>query len=167
MKSPLQRLTLIALLAAAGVAASYMSAIPLFGAKLFPAQGALNVIAGGILGPVGAVIAALITSVLRILLNTGSPLAIPGSIIGAFLAGVLAKRFRSVVAPVIGEVIGTGIIAAIISYPIAVSLLGNAKAAAAGWTFYIIPFAISSATGAVLGGIILAVIRKAGLNRFE
>lgn len=161
MKLSLRNLTLIALLAAAGVAASYLSAIPLLGARLFPAQGALNVLAAGVLGPWGAAVAALITSVLRIALGTGTPLAIPGSVIGAILAGLLARRVRSALAPVIGEVIGTGLIAAILSYPIAVELLGNAKAASVGWTFYILPFSLSSAAGAVLGGLILATIRKA------
>jgi energy coupling factor transporter S component ThiW len=159
MQNSLQRLTLTALLAAAGVAASYLSAIPLLGAKLFPAQGALNVLAAGLLGPVGAVTAALITSVLRIALGTGSLLAIPGSVIGALLAGLLARRFRSVVAPVIGEVIGTGLIAALVAYPIAIWFMG--KAGKVGWSAYIIPFALSSASGAILGGLILAAVRRA------
>lgn len=161
MKISIRSLTLTAVLAALGVAASYLSAMPLFGARLFPAQGALNVLAAGVLGPWGAAVAALITSLLRIALGTGTPLAIPGSVIGALLAGFLVRRFRSALAAVIGEVVGTGIIAAILSYPIAVSLLGNTKAAAAGWTFYILPFSLSSAAGAVLGGLVLAAIWKA------
>ncbi|HLO02463.1 MAG TPA: energy coupling factor transporter S component ThiW, partial [Symbiobacteriaceae bacterium] len=84
-----------------------------------------------------------------------------GSVIGAILAGLLVRRFRSPVAAVVGEVIGTGLIAAILAYPIAVTLLGNTKAASAGWTFYILPFTLSSAAGALIGGAILATIWKA------
>lgn len=161
LKLSLRNLTLTAILAALGVVASYLSAVPLLGARLFPAQGALNVIAAGLLGPWGAATAALITSLLRIALGTGTPLAIPGSVIGAVLAGLLIRRFRSPLAAVFGEVIGTGIIAALLSYPIAVSFLGNTKAAAAGWTFYVVPFSLSSAAGAVLGGLVLVAVWRA------
>ncbi|HYG56893.1 MAG TPA: energy coupling factor transporter S component ThiW, partial [Symbiobacteriaceae bacterium] len=56
--------------------------------------------------------------------------------------------------------VGTGIIGALASYPIAVFLLGNTKAAGAGMTFFVIPFATSSVAGALLGGLVLAVIGR-------
>jgi energy coupling factor transporter S component ThiW len=164
MDKNLQRITTMALLAAAGVASAYAGALPLFGARLFPAQGALNVIAGGLLGPLGAAGTALLTAILRNLLGTGTPLAIPGSVVGALLAGLMAQRFRGAWAPVLGEVVGTGIIGALLAYPLAVGLLGNKTAAAAGWTFFMVPFSLSSGAGALLGGLALAALRRASFG---
>ncbi len=147
-------------LTALGIVFSYMSAIPLFGAKLFPAQHALNVIAGVTIGPVpGAVVAVVITTI-RIMLGTGTPLGYPGSIFGVILAGLLYRRFRSRIAAMAGEMLGTGLIGAVAAWPLAVLLLGNAKAAAAGVTFFIMPFALSSISGALIGGVVLALIER-------
>ncbi|HLN61858.1 MAG TPA: energy coupling factor transporter S component ThiW [Symbiobacteriaceae bacterium] len=155
-----QRIALMGVLTALGVVLSYATPIPLFGAKLFPAQAAINVIAGAVLGPWHAAGVALCISLIRIGLGTGSPLAIPGSIFGAFLAGVLYGWTRSRVSAVAGEVVGTGLIGALVSYPIAVELLGNAKAAAAGITFFVVPFGSSSLAGAILGGLLLVVLER-------
>ena len=58
-------------------------------------------------------------SLLRNLMGMGTLLAFPGSIIGAFLAGMLYKNTNKISLAFIGEVIGTGLIGALISYPIA------------------------------------------------
>lgn len=117
-------------------------------------------IAGAFLGPVYAGIVALAIALTRITLGTGTPLAIPGSVCGAVLAGLLYQQFRSRIAAVAGEVIGTGLIGALLAYPIAVLFLNNAKAAAAGVTFFIIPFAISSISGGILGGMALLALER-------
>lgn len=149
-------------LVALGVAASYMSAIPLplIGAKIFPAQHAINVVAGALLGPwLGALVAAAI-SLIRLALGTGTPLALPGSIFGVILAGLMYRAFRSRLAAMVGEMVGTGIIGALVAYPLAVFLLGNAKAAAASIAFFIVPFGSSSIAGAILGGVVLAALER-------
>lgn len=157
--STLPLLTRMAMLIAVGVAASYVTAIPLFGARLFPAQHALNVVAGAMLGPwYGAVVAFLI-SLIRNLLGTGTPLAFPGSIFGVIMAGLLYRYTRSRLAAMAGEVVGTGLLGAVAAYPIAVLLLGNATVAAASMTFFIIPFGLSSLVGALIGGLILSVLK--------
>lgn len=156
----LQVVVRMGVLAALGVVSSYMSAIPMFGAKLFPAQAAINVVAGALLGPWYAGLLALIIAVIRIGLGTGSLLAIPGSFFGAVLAGLLYRATRSRTATMAGEVIGTGFIAAVVAFPMAVYLLGNTKAAAAGLFFYVIPFGSSSLAGAILGGAVLAALDR-------
>ncbi|WP_273379751.1 hypothetical protein, partial [Symbiobacterium thermophilum] len=45
-------------------------------------------------------------------------------------------------------------------YPVAVLLLGNAKAAAGGIGFYIPSFAASSAAGALIGGQALVILKR-------
>lgn len=150
----------MAMLIALGVVASYATAIPIFGARLFPAQHAINVVAGALLGPKYGAVVALAIAGIRIALGTGTPLAIPGSVFGVILAGLLYQATRSRLAAMGGEVVGTGIIGALVAYPMAVFLLGNAKAAAASMTFFIIPFGVSSVTGAVLGGLALVVMER-------
>jgi len=160
-------LTRMAILVALGVASSYVSAIPLFGAKLFPAQHAINVVAGAMLGPVYAGGVGLGIAVIRILLGSGTPLAIPGTIFGAVLAGLFYQRTGSRLAAMAGEVIGTGLIGAVAAYPVAVLLMGDAKVAAGGIGFYIPSFAASSAAGALIGGQALVVLQRFRLMAAE
>lgn len=153
-------LTRMAILVALGVAASYAAAVPMLGARLFPAQHAINVVAGALLGPWYGAVVALSISVIRIGLGTGTPLAIPGSLFGVLLAGLLYQATRSRLAAMTGEVVGTGLIGALVAHPIAAFILGNAKAAAAGITFFVIPFGASSLAGALLGGAALLVLDR-------
>jgi len=155
----LRTLTTMAVLIALGVVCSYLGAIPMFGAKLFPAQAAIDVIAAVTIGPWFGGIVALAIALLRIALGTGSILAIPGSFFGAVLAGLLFRATRSTLAAMLGEVLGTGVIAAIVAYPMAVAFLH--KAASIGLFFYVIPFGSSSLAGALLGGVVAAALGRA------
>lgn len=153
-------------LAALGVAASYLLPISIFGARLFPAQHAINVIAGALLGPKGAFLTALIIATSRIMLGTGTLLAIPGSIFGALLAGLLYQRGQSGLHAMTGEVIGTGILGAMAAWPLALLILENpATVKAAGVTAFVIPFGLSSLAGAILGGFVLSVLDHSLLPR--
>lgn len=147
-----QLLTRVAVLVALGVISSTFSAIPLLGARLFPAQHALNVVAGAMLGPVWGGVTGLLTALIRILIGTGTPLAIPGTVFGVVLAGLLYQRTGSRLAAMAGEVVGTGLIGALAAYPVAVLVMGNAAAAAGGIGFYIPSFGASSLAGALIGG---------------
>lgn len=150
------------LLIALGVAASYTSAIPLplISAKVFPVQHAINVVGGALLGPWYGAGVAVAISLIRMALGTGTPLALPGSVFGVVLAGLLYRATRSRLAAMGGEVVGTGVIGALVAYPMAVFLLGNTKAAAASATFFVFPFITSSVSGAVLGGLLLTALSR-------
>lgn len=125
--------------------------IPLLGAKVAPIQHLVNVIAAVILGPVYGVGCAFVSSLLRNILGTGSLLAFPGSMVGVFLSGLLYKKFKKIEVAVIGEVIGTGIIGALLAYPLAAFVLGREVA----MFVYIVPFSLSSLIGSFLAYIIL------------
>lgn len=125
--------------------------IPLLGAKVAPIQHLVNVIAAVILGPVYGVGCAFVSSLLRNILGTGSLLAFPGSMLGVFLSGLLYKKFKKIEVAVIGEVIGTGIIGALLAYPLAAFVLGREVA----MFVYIVPFSLSSLIGSFLAYIIL------------
>lgn len=150
------QLTFIALFAAIGAFGSTLLWFPAGVAKAYPVQHAVNVIAGVLLGPIPAVIAAFITALVRNLMGTGSLLAFPGGMIGAFLAGYLYKKMKRTWGAAAGEIIGTGIIAPLVAVPYAKLLMGTTV----GAFFFIPPFIVSSVSGAVIGSILVARIIK-------
>ncbi len=154
----LRRVTAVGLLVALGTIAAPFS-IPVGVARVYPVQHAINVLAGVLLGPIPAMVAAVLTSTLRNLMGTGTPLAFPGSIFGALLAGLGFLLFKRVYAAAIGEVLGTGLIGALVAFPLARWILGFEGLAYA----FIIPFTLSSIAGAVLGILILQLWKK-GVN---
>ena len=127
--------------------------IPIVGAKASPVQHFVNVIAGITLGPVYGVACAFVAALLRNILGTGSLLAFPGSMVGVFLAALLYKKFKNIELAVIGEVIGTGILGALLAYPVATILLGKEVAL----FVYILPFSLSSIIGSIIAYIILKI----------
>ena len=145
----------VGLLVAIGTVAAPFS-IPVGVAKVFPVQHALNVLAGVLLGPGAAVIAAILTSAIRNLLGTGTPLAFPGSIFGALLAGLAFRYFQKDYLAAAGELLGTGAIGALVAFPLARWLLGFEGLA----FFFILPFTLSSLFGSLLGMVILRLWRK-------
>ncbi len=157
----LRKIAAIGLLVALGTIAAPFS-IPIGVSRVYPVQHAINVLAGVLLGPGPAVIAAVLTSTLRNLMGTGTPLAFPGSIFGALLAGLAARYLKKDLFAALGEVIGTGLIGALASFPLARWILGFSGLAYA----FIIPFALSSLAGAILSMLILQLWRKNNLPFF-
>lgn len=151
----LRKLTSVAMLVAMGTVASPFS-IPIGVAKIYPVQHAINVLAGALFGPGPAVLAALLTSTIRNMLGTGTPLAFPGSVFGALLAGLAFRYFKKDYLAALGEVLGTSILGGLVAFPVAKFLLGFGAAA----IFFIIPFAVSSVSGAILGMFILRLWKK-------
>ncbi|WP_458788455.1 energy coupling factor transporter S component ThiW, partial [Vallitalea sediminicola] len=69
--------------------------MPIGAAKCFPWQHLINVISAILLGPVYAVLNAIVISTLRNIFAMGTLLAFPGSIFGALFAGLMFKRFAN------------------------------------------------------------------------
>ncbi|MEH7501079.1 energy coupling factor transporter S component ThiW [Neobacillus drentensis] len=150
------KLTLTAMMIAIGTISSNLFYIPIGFTKVFPVQHFLNVLSAVLLGPYYALAQAFCVSLLRNLMGTGSIFAFPGSMVGALLASLLFWKTRKIYLAFIGEVIGTGIIGALLSYPIATLILGQ-KATMFG---FIPLFIFSSFAGALLGFIILTVFLR-------
>ena len=151
-----QKLTMTAMMIAIGTISSNLFYIPIGFTKVFPVQHFLNVLSAVLLGPYYAVAQAFCVSLLRNLMGTGSIFAFPGSMVGALLASLLFWKTRKIYLAFIGEVIGTGILGAILSYPIATLILGQ-KATLFG---FIPLFIFSSFAGALLGFVILTLFVK-------
>lgn len=149
-KDATKRLVICGILIALATILGSLS-IPVLGAKVAPIQHLINVIAAVTLGPAYGISCAFVSSLLRNILGTGSILAFPGSMVGVFLSGLLYKKFKKIEIAVIGEVIGTGIIGALLAYPLAAFVLGREVA----MFVYIVPFSLSSFIGSFLAYIIL------------
>ncbi|MGQ9828187.1 MAG: energy coupling factor transporter S component ThiW [Roseiflexus sp.] len=145
-------------LTALAVALSPIS-IPVGIAKVFPAQHMVNVLAGALIGPWWGLAVALVTSIIRNALGLGTPLAFPGSIFGVLLAGLIYRATRNIPLTVAGEVFGTGVLGALTGALLVAPYVMNRPM---GITALIVPFALSSLVGAVLGALGLLVLRRTG-----
>lgn len=84
-----RKLVLTAVFAAVPVVLSFVpGSIPVAGAKLLPWQHMTNAVAGVVLGPWYAALAATLAAVLRNLFGVGTLLAFPGGIPGALVVGL-------------------------------------------------------------------------------
>ena len=153
-----KKLSLAGVFIALGVICSTFY-IPVGVSKVFPIQHFINVVSAVVLGPWYALAMAFSTSLLRNLMGTGSLLAFPGSMCGALLAGLLYRYSNKLLAAFAGEVIGTGILGALIAYPVAHAFLGS-KIVAYG---FILPFGMSTLAGASISMVFLFSLKKSGL----
>ncbi len=164
-KTQIIKLCMAGVLTALSVVLSTFS-IPIGASKCFPVQHMVNVIAGTTLGPWYAMEMAFVTSAIRLMLGTGTLLAFPGSMVGALCCGLAFKyifptksfAFRVPFA-YLGEIIGTGLLGAMLAYPIATLVLGSE---AALFT-YVIPFGISTVIGAAIAAVLLFALAKTGV----
>ena len=159
--SNIKKITFTAIMAALAVVGYFVS-FPVAGSKCAPVQHLVNILCAVFVGPWWGVACAFIASLIRNLLALGSPLAFPGSMCGALLAGLLYKYLKKTPVAYVGELVGTGLIGGILSYPIALFVMGNDKAAL--FTF-VIPFLISSLGGTIIAVIIVTALSKTGVLR--
>ena len=151
----IKKLSQAGILIALGVVCSTLF-IPVGPAKVFPVQHMINVFAAVTLGPAYGVSMAFITSLIRVSIGTGSLLAFPGSMVGALLSGLLYKVTKKTWTAFLGEVVGTGLIGAVLAYPVA-ALIMSKEAALFG---FVIPFGISSFAGAVISVVLIKKYRR-------
>lgn len=161
-----RKLVLTALLCAVAVATSSFLFVPVGMIRAFPVQHLINIVLAVLVGTKYAVTGAFIVSLLRNLLGLGSLFAFPGSMVGALLAGLVYKKTKSLLWTAVAEVVGTGVIGAMLCYPIATLILGREAS-----LFFVMPaFFASSLLGATISFVILKVlmphlgIRQGGRN---
>ncbi|MDE3076863.1 MAG: energy coupling factor transporter S component ThiW [Chloroflexota bacterium] len=167
-------------LAALGVALSPVQ-IPIGPIRAYPFQAMVNVLAGVLVGPVYGVLVAVVISILRNAIGTGTFFALPGSIFGVFLVGYWYHYIRKTDHAAWLEIVGTVFIGATVAYYLAVGLAGPTLVAGfmrlGPFKQFAIPgvvsvpgllglwlaFAIGSVPGAVIGYVILKAVRRAGM----
>ncbi len=156
--SSVLKLSLAGIFIALGVVCSAFS-IPVGASRCFPVQHMVNVIAGVLLGPWYACAMAFVTSLIRVLLGTGTLLAFPGSMVGALVCGLVYRAAKNIPAACIGEMSGTGILGGMLAYPVATLLLGKE---AALFT-YVLPFLVSTVGGSIIAAVVLFCLNRAGV----
>ena len=121
----------------------------------------INITCAVLMGPMDAFLCALLIGVIRMMFLGIPPLALTGAVFGAALSGILFKISKGKIwAAVIGEIIGTGIIGAIISYPIMALFLGRTGLT---WLFYVPSFIAGTLIGGSIAFGFLVAIRKSGV----
>ena len=163
MKSvQVRKLVLAALLIAVGVVCSPLS-IPVGASKCFPVQHMVNVLAAVMLGPWYGVGMAFATSLIRVLVGTGSLLAFPGSMCGALLCGLIYQHWKNLPLTYVGEVFGTSVIGGLLAYPVATLIMSQEAAVFA----YVVPFLVSTVGGTIIAAVLIFALKKTKvLDRF-
>ena len=162
-----RRIAFSAVLIALGVALSFFpGSIPIGPVRIFPFQHMINVISGILLGPLFGGFIALSIGVLRIGSGTGSLFAITGGVPGAIVVGLvyryLWKRYSAAFAEPIGTAIGALLSAALVAPAIGASM-PQIAGLTSQWALFIIIFWMASIPGAILGYIIMRILKRSGL----
>lgn len=158
-----KKLALAGILCAVAVVGSMFS-FPVFGSKCAPVQHMVNILCAVFLGPWYGVAVAFVASILRNLLGWGTLLAFPGSMCGALLCGVACWKSKNLPVTLAAEIFGTGIIGGLLSYPIAISMIGVDPATITFYT-YVLLFLVSTVGGSILAGALVFALQKSGALR--
>ena len=119
----------------------------------------INIVCSVFLGPWYSLLCATLIGIIRMLLMGIPPIALTGAIFGAFLSGVFYRMSKGrIIFAVLGEIIGTGIIGAILSYPVMTFLWGKEGLS---WLFYVPSFICGTLIG---GSIAYVFLRKFAAN---
>ena len=154
-KTHATKLVFLAMMVALGVVISPILRVE----GMCPMAHFINVTCAVMLGPWYAFVCALAIGIIRMVCMGIPPLALTGAVFGAFLSGMLYRLSKGkLVGAFIGEVIGTGIIGAIVSYPVMTLIWGRTGLT---WFFYVPSFIAGTLIGGSLAFIFLKHLQKA------
>ena len=149
-----RKIVLAALFAAMAVLLSGIH-FPVGPIKAFPFQHMVNIVAGVMIGPWYAAIAALIAGIIRNAIGTGTLFAFPGGIPGAIVVGLVFRWVRRDWAA-LTEPVGTGLI----GVPLTVFLLGPILGKQFAFALLFPAFMMSSVPGSIIGYVLLKALRR-------
>ncbi len=153
----LLRLVVMSMLIALGVVISPLLRIE----GMCPMAHFINILCAVLLGPGYAFLCAAAIGIIRMAVMGIPPLALTGAVFGALLSGILYRAFQGRIAfAVAGEIIGTGIIGAIVSYPVMTMFYGKTGLT---WFFYVPLFISGTLIGGTIAYLFLSALRKNGL----
>ena len=156
-KSYLLKLVMLSMMIALGVVISPILRIE----GMCPMAHFINIVCAVLLGPWYALLCATLIGVIRMMLMGIPPLALTGAVFGAMLSGIFYRISKGkLICAVIGEVIGTGIIGAIVSYPVMSFIYGKTGLT---WLFYVPLFICGTLIGGTIAYFFLTSLRKTGM----
>lgn len=163
-----RKIVLSALMIALGVLLSFFpGAVPIGPTRVFPFQHMINALAGVVLGPAYAAFIALAIGVLRISAGTGTVFALTGGIPGAIVVGLVyhylyrhdTATFTEPIGTALGALLSALLVSPVMGNPPLPSFLGLD----AQWLLFLIFFWMSSVPGAILGYIVVKILRRSHL----
>ena len=145
----------LAMLVAVGVVISPILRVE----GMCPMAHVINIICSVFLGPWYSLLCATLIGIIRMITMGIPPIALTGAVFGAFLSGVFYRASKGkIIFAVLGEIIGTGLIGAIMSYPVMTYLWGREGLS---WLFYVPSFICGTLIG---GGIAYIFLKKLAAN---
>jgi len=146
----LLKLILLSMLVALGVVISPILRFE----GMCPMAHLINIVCSVFLGPWYSLLCATLIGIIRMSIMGIPPIALTGAVFGAYLSGVFYRLSKgNLIFAVFGEVIGTGIIGALISYPVMTLFWGKEGL---NLLFYVPSFI----SGTLIGGSIAFVLLK-------
>ncbi len=158
----LRRMVLLGMFVALGVVISPILRVE----GMCPMAHLINITCAVFLGPGYALLCAVLIGIIRMAIMGIPPLALTGAVFGATLSGVFYKISKGkIIAAVLGEIIGTGIIGAIVSYPVMTYLWGKEGLT---WFFYVPSFIMGTLIGGSIAFLLLKRLEMSGaLKRMQ
>ncbi|MGN9163838.1 energy coupling factor transporter S component ThiW [Tissierellaceae bacterium HCP3S3_D8] len=121
----------------------------------------INIVCSVILGPWYSLLCATLIGIIRMIFMAIPPLALTGAVFGAFLSGILYRISKGrLFFAVIGEIIGTGVIGAILSYPVMTFIWGKTGLT---WMFYVPSFTMGTIIGGIIAFVFLVALNRTGM----
>ena len=155
MKNRLIKRTFRAMMIAIGVVISPILRVE----GMCPMAHLINIVCSVMMGPWYSLVCATLIGIIRMMFMGIPPLALTGAVFGAFLSGMLYRVSGGrMIFAVVGEVIGTGIIGAIVSYPVMAFLMGRGGLSL---MFYVPSFICGTLIGGSVAFIFLKYLNKA------
>ena len=126
----------------------------------------INIVCSVLMGPWYSLLCATLIGIIRMATMGIPPIALTGAIFGAFLSGVFYRASKGkILFAVLGEIIGTGIIGAILSYPV-MTILWNKEGLS--WLFYVPSFICGTLIGGSIAFVFLRKLSNIGaLTKFQ
>ncbi len=121
----------------------------------------INIVCSVFMGPWYSLLCATLIGIIRMTTMGIPPLALTGAVFGALLSGLAYRLFKGrIIFAVLGEIIGTGIIGAIVSYPVMDLIMGKEGLSL---FFYVPSFICGTLIGGSIAYFFLRKLADAGL----
>ncbi|HAY61227.1 MAG: energy coupling factor transporter S component ThiW [Acidaminococcaceae bacterium] len=150
------RLVVMAMLIGLGVVISPILRVE----GMCPMAHLINITCSVLLGPWYSFVCATIIGIIRMTTMGIPPLALTGAVFGAALSGILYRASGGRIwAAVLGEIIGTGLLGAIVSYPVMTLFYGRTGLT---WMFYVPSFIAGTLIGGTIAFFLLTALSRNG-----
>jgi len=158
----LLKLTMLSMMVAIGVVISPILRVE----GMCPTAHFINIVTSVLLGPWYSLLCASLIGFIRMAIMGIPPLALTGAIFGAFLSGVFYRASKGkIFFACLGEVLGTGVIGAIVSYPVMTLIWGRNDLTA---FFYVPGFTTATLMGGSIAFIFLMSLSHSNvLQKFQ